>query len=580
MSVLAERSSVRDVHGLTARGPLGPGGMPTYAVVPGDLVEVMRALVARGFDRLSLLTAMEPLPEALEAAGAESEAAHTARSDGAEGAAADGEGEAGLDLVYSIVRSEDANHIAIFCRLPENRLKAPSLATVWAGAAPLEREVYDLFGVSFEGHPDLKRIVLRDDFEGFPLRKSFPMGDHGVAAEQVAAATASHGGAPAPARSHSPLAEGSLPGDPVLRSERMVLNMGPQHPSMHGVLHLWLALEGENVVASEPTHGYLHRCIEKLCETRPYRAVTPLLDRCDYVSGFHQELAYMLALEELLGIEPTPKADYLRVVFSELVRITSHHTWFAAAGLDTGALTPFLFAFIDREKILDFFERATGARMMFNYFRPGGVKDDLPEGFAADLKAYLRTFDKAMDDCEALLTGNEIFRLRTRGVGVLPRETAKTYLTSGPMARASGVDVDLRRDEPYAAYDHIPVNVAIAESGDTFDRYAVRVAEMRESARIALAALEGLPEGPHVAQGVPRTIKPPPGAAYRRVESSRGELGVLVVSDGTDKPWRLKVRSPAFSNLHCAPALLEGSRIGDVVAILGSVDVVMGEIDR
>lgn len=546
------------VTGVSEQGPLGPGGMPVWTTSREQLTDVMHSLKRRGFDHLSLLTATESLPAEPDADA----------------------GTPGIEMMYVLTRRDDATHVAIVTPLPEHDLRTPSLSALWAGAAPLEREVYDLFGVSFDGHPDLKRIVLRDDFEGHPLRKSFPMGEHGVTPQEVAEAVKTHGEARHIGQSHSPLAEGAAPGDPVLRSDRMVLNMGPQHPSMHGVLHLWVALEGENVVAAEPTHGYLHRCIEKLAEGRSYRAVTPLLDRCDYVSGFHQELAYMLALEELLGIESTPKADYLRVLFSELVRITSHHTWFAAAGLDTGALTPFLFAFIDREKIIDFFERATGARMMFNYFRPGGVKDDLPAGFAADLKTYLEGFDKAMDDCESLLTNNEIFRARTRGVGLLPPSKARSYVTTGPVARASGIDVDLRRDEPYAAYDRIPVNVPLGEAGDTYDRYTVRVAEMRESARLALEALEGMPEGPHVTEGVPRTLKPPRGAAYRRVESPRGELGVLVVSDGSDKPWRIKVRSPAFSNLHCAPVLLEGCRVGDIVAVLGSVDVVMGEIDR
>jgi NADH-quinone oxidoreductase subunit D len=346
------------------------------------------------------------------------------------------------------------------------------------------------------------------------------------------------------------------------------------------VLHVWLALDGEQVVAAEPSHGYLHRCIEKLCESNSYRACNAFMDRCDYVSGTHTELAYMLALEELLGIESTPKADYLRVIFSELVRITSHHTWLAAAGLDTGALTPFLYAFIDREKILDFLETVTGGRMMFNYFRPGGVKDDIQPQVAAELAEYLRTFYKGMDDCEGLLTENEIFRSRTRGIGVIPPDVIRDYCVTGPMARASGVDIDLRRDEPYAAYDRIPTRVALTESGDTFDRYVVRIAEMRESARLALEALEGLPEGPHVTEGVPRVLRPPAGASYRKVESPRGELGVLLVSDGSAQPWRLKVRSPAFSNLHSSPYALEGCRIGDVVAVLGSVDVVMGEIDR
>ena len=305
-------------------------------------------------------------------------------------------------------------------------------------------------------------------------------------------------------------------GDPVLHSERLIINVGPQHPSTHGVLHLYLVLEGEKIVAAQPTHGYLHRCIEKLCESRTYKACNALMDRCDYVSGFHTELAYMLALEELLGVEPTPKADYIRVLMGELVRITSHHTWYTAAGFDTGALTPFFYAFIDREKILDFFETVTGARMMFNYIRPGGVKDDIQPEAAEALRAFLKGFNDSVDEYEALLTGNEIFRARTRGVGILTRQDIEDYWVTGPLARGSGFDIDLRRDAPYSAYGDFDVNVPLGECGDTFDRYVMRVAEMRESARIALAALDGMPEGPHMAEGVPRVIRPPAGAAYRR----------------------------------------------------------------
>jgi NADH:ubiquinone oxidoreductase subunit D/NADH:ubiquinone oxidoreductase subunit C len=525
----------------------------------------LMALVAEGFDELVLLTAEETLESENPEVGEDAPSS-------------------GVTLVYGLLRRRDNALQIVKTALSDDDLAADSISGIVSGADPLEREVFDLFGVTFRGHPRLSRIVLRDDFQGHPLRKSFSMPAGGVTETEVAEAVACHGDArvgEVGAEAVTPLLEaGSAPGDPQLRSERLVLNMGPQHPSMHGVLHLWLALDGERVVAAQPTHGYLHRCIEKLCESVDHRACTALLDRCDYVSGFHTELAHVLAIEELAEIESTAKADHLRVIMSELVRITSHHTWYATAGLDTGALTPFLYAFIDRELILDFIEEATGARMMFNYFRPGGVKADLPAGAAARMIEYLKGFDRAVDEYEALLTGNEIFRMRTRGVGLLGREEILQGGVTGPVARASGVDIDLRRDSPYAAYGEFNVSVALGDAGDTFDRYTVRIAEMRESARLAFEALEGLPEGPHVSVDVPRVIKPPRGAAFRRVESPRGELGVYLVSDGTSKPWRLKVRSPAFSNLHIVGPLLEGTRIGDVVAVLGSIDVVMGEIDR
>lgn len=531
------------IEGVSNTGALGVGGLACARTTPEHLLGVLgRLRTERGFEHLSLLTAV----------------------DGIEGRP--------LDMVYAVTRRNDSTTAVVKVAVDRDS-SVPSLGGLWAGALSLEREVYDLFGVRFADHPGLTRIVLRDDFVGHPLRKDFVLEPGGVSAETVAAAVAT------PGDTHS-FDAGDTPSNPSLRSETMVLNMGPQHPSMHGVLHLWLALDGEVVTRAEPTHGYLHRCIEKVCELRSYKACIALMDRADYVSGFHTELAYLLALEELAGIEVTPRAQYLRVLFSELCRITSHHTWFAACGLDVGALTPFLYAFNYRERINDIYEAVTGSRMMFNYFRPGGVKADLPAGIAEQIRDILTTFDAQVDEYEALLTGNEIFRARTRGVGVLEPSTVVDYCVTGPMARASGVDVDLRRDEPYSAYGDFDVRVPVCEVGDTFDRYVVRIAEMRESARLALLALDNLPQGPVVNPDVPRVLRPPAGSSYRRVESPRGELGVFLVSTGEASPWRLKIRSPAFSNLHVAPAILPGCAMGDVVAVMGSIDVVMGEIDR
>ncbi len=530
------------IEAVSNTGALGVGGLACARTSPSHLLEVLTTLKhERGFEHLSLLTAV------------------------------DGHDGAPLDLVYAVTRRTD-HTTAVVKVAVEPESPVPSISRLWSGASPLEREVYDLFGVRFSDHPDLTRIVLRDDFIGHPLRKDFVMDPAGVSRAQVDEAVAS------PGDDHT--FEPGVPLDPALHCERLVLNMGPQHPSMHGVLHMWLALDGEVVVDSKPTHGYLHRCIEKLCEMRSYKACIAMMDRADYVSGFHTELAYLLALEELLAVEVPPRARYLRVLFSELNRITSHHTWFAACGLDVGALTPFLYAFNYRERIIDIYEAVTGGRMMFNYFRPGGVKADLPAGVIADIREILTTFDAQVDEYEALLTDNEIFRARARGIGVITPETIVDYGVTGPMARASGVDIDLRRDEPYSAYADFDVRVPLGEVGDTFDRYQVRVAEMRESARLASAALEALPEGPYANADVPRVLRPPAGSAYRRVESPRGELGVLLVSHGDTSPWRLKIRSPALSNLHVVPAVLPGCRMGDVVAVMGSVDVVMGEIDR
>lgn len=531
-----------DLEGVSKSGSLGVGGLACARVEPAQLVSVLRTLkVERGFEHLSLLTAI------------------------------DGFDDNPLDLVYAVTRRTDATTAVI--RVPVAPDTTPeSICSLWSGAAPLEREVYDLFGVEFAGHPNLTRIVLRDDFVGHPLLKSYEFEPAGISEQAVRQAVEAH-------NDPSGFSDvDALGGEGV--TDKLVLNMGPQHPSMHGVLHLWIELDGERVTRARPTHGYLHRCIEKLCETRSYRACIAMMDRADYVSGFHTELALMLAYEELATIEVTPRGEYLRVLFSELCRITSHHTWLAACGLDVGALTPFLYAFHYRERIIDVYEAVTGSRMMFNYFRPGGVKADLPDGVEQTIREILTTFEAQVDEYEALLTSNEIFRARTRGVGVIEPETIVDHCVTGPMARASGVDTDLRRDEPYSVYSEMQFDVPVCEVGDTFDRYVVRIAEMRQSARIALQALDGLPDGPVCNPDVPRVLRPPAGSAYRRVESPRGELGVLLVSRGETSPWRLKIRTPALSNLHVTPAVLPGCSIGDVVAVMGSVDVVMGEIDR
>jgi NADH:ubiquinone oxidoreductase subunit D/NADH:ubiquinone oxidoreductase subunit C len=573
-SIISPDEVFGGVSGVADVRTLGAGSIPVARTTPGELRSVLGQLKERGFTHLSLLTAAE-LPAEKPA---EPEAPAV---------------PAGVKMVYQVTRRADHAHAMLTVELPEGELSIPTISGLWPGALTLEREVFDLFGVVFLGHPNLRRIVLRDDFEGHPLRKGFEMDPKGVSVETVEWALSSHGddGPSAhPERSDPALAVElpypsvaealEAPGDTALHSEREIMHMGPQHPSMHGVLHLWVAVEGERVAAAEVSHGYLHRCIEKLAETRSYRAVTALVDRADYVSGYFTELALLSAAEELAEIEVPPKAQYLRVLMCEICRITSHDTWFAACGLDLGAYTPMLFSFRQREALLDFHEEITGGRMMFNYFRPGGVKADFPAGTADRLREALQGVDAEIDGFEALLTNNEIFRNRTRGVGYMSPQTIEAYGVTGPMARASRVDIDLRRDEPYAAYADFDVHVPLGEAGDTFDRYAVRIAEMRESARLAIQALDGMPEGDFVNPSVPRALRPPAGAAYRRVESPRGELGVYLESDGSAQPWRMKIRTPAFSNLHVTPAVMPGQRIGDLIAIMGSVDVVMGEIDR
>jgi len=362
-------------------------------------------------------------------------------------------------------------------------------------------------------------------------------------------------------------------------TEHLIVNMGPQHPSTHGVLRVLLELDGEEVVAGEAVIGYLHRGIEKLAESRRYSAVGTLMDRGDYVSGIHNELAFALAAEKLAGIEVPRRANWLRVLMGELNRIASHLVWYGTMGLDTGAMGQFLYAVRDRENLLDILEDVTGQRMMFNYVRPGGLVNDITPTAEKKIRDFLATIDGYIDEHDQLLGGNEIFQARMRGVGVIDKQTAIGFGLTGANLRASGVSFDVRREIPYAAYDEMEFTIPVAESGDSFARYQVRMAEMRQAVRICRQAIDGLPEGEFTAK-VPKVLRPPAGEAYACVESPRGELGVHLVSDGTEHPYRMRYRPPALFALQVGEAILPGVLLADAVVVLGSLDVVLGEIDR
>ncbi len=362
-------------------------------------------------------------------------------------------------------------------------------------------------------------------------------------------------------------------------TEHLIVNMGPQHPSTHGVLRVLLELDGEEVIAGEAVVGYLHRGIEKLAESRRYSAVGTLMDRGDYVSGIHNELAFALAAEKIAQIEVPRRGNWLRVLMGELNRLASHLVWYGTMGLDTGAMGQFLYAVRDRENLLDILEDVTGQRMMFNYVRPGGVLRDITPTAEKKIRAFLETFDGYLQEHEDLLGGNEIFQARTRGLGVLDRETALGFSLTGANLRASGVSFDIRRDRPYAAYDEMDFEIPVSDAGDVFARYQVRMEEMRQAARICRQCIDGLPEGDFTAK-VPKVLRPPAGEAYAAVESPRGELGVHLISDGSDKPYRMRYRPPAFYALQAGEAILPGVLLADAVVILGSFDVVLGEIDR
>ncbi|TLM80475.1 MAG: NADH-quinone oxidoreductase subunit D [Actinobacteria bacterium] len=363
-------------------------------------------------------------------------------------------------------------------------------------------------------------------------------------------------------------------------TQTISVNVGPQHPSTHGVMHLIVELSGEEVCSVRPVVGYLHRGIEKLAEGRTYAQCQVLVDRMDYVSGFCTELAYCRAVETLAGIEVPERAEYLRTLLAELQRLASHFVWFGSYGLDLGAWTPFIYCFIEREMLLDLFEELCGSRMMPNFLRFGGVREEVPGGWLERVRSFAADhMPRAIDTYEALLTRNEIFRSRTVGLSAIGQDLALSWGLTGPMLRATGCARDLRKDAPYAAYDRIEWEVHTGASGDCYDRYLVRVAEMRESCRMAVRLIDAMPEG-EVRNKVPRNLKPPEGEVYVRTETPRGELGVLIVSDGTATPYRLHFRSPALVNISTLPRMAVGHKLADLIAIAGSIDLVMGEIDR
>ena len=384
----------------------------------------------------------------------------------------------------------------------------------------------------------------------------------------------------------------------------MILNMGPQHPSTHGVLRLILEIDGENVVRIMPDIGFLHTGIEKTCEAKFYQQVVPLTDRIDYLCPLTNNLCYVLAVEKLLGIEIPPRAQWLRVMLNELTRINSHLVWLGTHALDIGAMSVFLYCFREREDVLRLFEMVAGQRMMTSWFRIGGLALDVPLGFFHRVKHFIDRFPSRIDEYEDLLTGNPIWVRRTKGVGYLAPDDAIALGATGPTLRASGVDIDLRRDLPYSSYEKFQFQVPVSSQGDVFARYLCRVQELRESNQIVQQTLEGVPEGP-IKADAPKVVLPdrekmktqmealiyhfkiitegftvPPGEVYQCVESPRGEMGYYVVSDGSPKPYRVHMRSPSYANLQALAKMCEGRLIADVVAAIGSIDIVLGEIDR
>jgi NADH-quinone oxidoreductase subunit D len=365
----------------------------------------------------------------------------------------------------------------------------------------------------------------------------------------------------------------------LLDAEEMVLNMGPQHPSTHGVLRVILKLDGETVTDLDCDIGYLHRGVEKIAEHDTYQMITPYWDRLDYVAAVSNDLCYVGAVEKLLQVEVPRRAEYLRVILTELQRIASHLLWLGTHAIDIGAVTVLLYCFREREEILKIFEDFIGARLTAHAFRIGGLQWDAYPEFVDRVRAFLKMMPGRIDEYETLLNTNRIWLSRTVGIGVLSAEDAINLSLSGPVLRGSGVKYDIRKAQPYSAYSEFNFEIPVGENGDTFDRYLCRMAEMRQSLTIIEQALDGLPEGPVMAK-VPKIIKPPVGEIYHSIEAPKGEIGVYLVSDGTGKPYRMRIRPPSYINLQALKTMSIGHLVADVVAIIGTIDIVLGEVDR
>lgn len=518
-----------------------------------------------------------------------------------------------FEVVYHAYRLEGGGPLVFKARTPRDVATVPSLVSVWPGADFQEREAWDLMGIRFAGHPNLKRILLWEGFHGHPLRKDWkepyyeeehkpfssrwPSGHHIRAEDRVfwhdnvqypldwdpdqvedTSDELLYIGMGQFARAET----GELVEPKSLRTERLVVNMGPQHPSTHGVFRMVVTLDGETIVRLEPVMGYLHRNHEKIGERNMYLQNMPYTDRLDYICSMSNNLGYAIAVEKLLGIRPPERAEYLRVIMAEFTRIVNHLWAIGFLLNDLGAFfTPALYAIEERELILDLFEEAAGSRMMCNYMRFGGVAHDVSDDWIARAKELVyNRLPRAIEELDRYLTHNELIKARCQGVGVLPPDLAVAYSTAGPVLRASGIPYDVRRAEPYSIYDRFDFDVAVRYNGDVYDRYLIRIDEMWQSLRILRQALDQIPKGEIQAGKKQYMIRVPAGQAYGRVENPKGELGFYIVSDGSPNPYRYHIRAPSFINLTALNEMCKGHKVADVVVILGSIDIVLGEVDR
>lgn len=555
-------------------------GYEGYLVAARDLIEVATALRDEmGYDFLSSVTGVDYIEEDK------------------------------LEAVYHFYKSTGGGSLVLAVQVPRNKAVVPSLVDLYPSADFQEREAWDLMGIKFEGHPDLRRILMWEGFAGHPLQKDWkeafyvednkpfsnrwPEGEvFRIEDENPFNKNVEYPPGFASPESWQPEADNILY-DKLLKlakvyngdvdTDHVIVNLGPQHPSTHGVFRMAVVLDGERIVALKPVMGYLHRNHEKIGERNTFLGNIPYTDRLDYLSPMANNFGYALAVEKLMGsrVSVPERAEYIRVIMAELTRI-ANHIWAIGFLLnDLGAyFTPSLYAITERELILDIFEATTGARMMNNYFRFGGVARDFPPGIFKKIDELVNDrLPRRVDEIDTYLSENELVRTRLEGVGVLTPEEAIAYGASGPVLRASGVPYDIRRADPYSIYDRFDFDVAVRYHGDCYDRYAIRLDEIRQSIRILKQAVKEIPEGEVLTKN-PYNVRVPAGESYGRVEAPKGELGFYLVSEGQSNPYRYHVRSPSFINLTGLEKMCVGGKVADVVVVLGSIDIVLGEVDR
>lgn len=514
-----------------------------------------------------------------------------------------------MEVVYHVFKTIGGPGLTFKTTAPrKDPIEIPSVISIWPGADFQEREAWDLYGIQFTGHPDLRRILMWEGFDGHPMRKDWQEAfyDEEVKPFKRRWPDGKH----AYAEKRSPFGDNIAfkpgfdpekwtPTDPEealyaslkkyhveavdgIETDHIIVNMGPQHPSTHGVFRAVVVLDGETIVSLKPVMGYLHRNHEKIGERNTWLQNMPYTDRLDYFNSMTNNWGYALAVERLMGISVAERAEYIRVIMAELSRIQNHLILIGMLLNDLGAyFTPALYAFEERELILDIFEAVTGSRMMCNYFRFGGVARDIDEDSMRKIKGLV--FDRLprkIEEFDRLLTENEIIVSRLKGIAPMGAEDAIAYSMAGPMLRAAGVPYDIRRADPYGIYDRFDFDVAVRYNCDMMDRYLIRLDEMLQSIRILGQAIKGIPEGPVSSQKPSYITKVPPGESYGRIEGPKGELGYYIVSTGKPNPWRYHVRAPSFINLTGLEKLCVGGKIADFVAILGAVDIVLGELDR